>query len=121
MFNLHSAVAFQLLTLVAAAALLAWTGHAHVHAKKLVRTVAYAVGILCVLSLLCTAYYGVKYSRAGYFQSPMGMHGMMMKKGKNGGNMMEGMMDGGMMGKGGMKDGAERSEDAAPHSHDHDK
>jgi hypothetical protein len=83
MFSLHTAFAIQLLALIAATALLAWTGHAHVFAKNLVRTVAYAGIVLSALGILCTGYYGVKYSRAGYFQSPMGMgmmHESMMKK-----------------------------------------
>lgn len=119
MFNLHSAFAIQLLTLVAAAALLAWTGHAQVHAKKLVRVIAYAAGVLSILSILCTAYYGVKYSRAGYFQPHMGMHGM-MRKGARG---MEGMMGGQM--KNGMMPGMESNGGTAgesattPDSQDH--
>jgi hypothetical protein len=109
MFQLHSAFAIQLLTVVAAAALLAWTGYAHVHAKKLVQAIAYSVIVLTVLSLLCTAYYGVKYSGAGYFETPMGMRHPMMPK-----SMMDAMMKKGMM-----------KDDAAPesetHSHDHDR
>jgi hypothetical protein len=108
MFHLHTALAIQLLTLIAAAALLAWSGNTHVHAKKLVRAVAYSVIVVSILSVLCTAYYGAKYSKAGHFQTPAGMHGMMMmKKGSRDGNMMEGEM----------QKGAELN--ANEHSHDH--
>jgi hypothetical protein len=96
MFALHNAFALQLLTLVAAAALLAWSGYAQVHARKLIRAIAYAAIVLSALSLLCAAYYGMKYSREGYFNAPVGMHhmmqdGMMMKKGMMDGSMMPGM------------------------------
>lgn len=115
MFHLHSAFAIQLLTVVAAAALLAWTGHAHVHAKKLVKAIAYSVMVVSILSLLCTAYYGAKYSRAGHFETPTGMRHPMMPKG-----MMEGMMGGGMMKKDAMNDDGAGAE-SETYSHDHDK
>jgi hypothetical protein len=141
MFHLHSAFAMQLLTVVAAAALLAWTGHAHVHAKKLVKAIAYAVIVVSVLSLLCTGYYGAKYSRAGHFETPTGMRHPMMPKGMMDGSMMDGsmmdgsmmdgsmmdgsMMGGSMMGGGMMKKDAMKDDGAGAesdtHSHDHDK
>ncbi len=128
MFSLHTALAIQLLALIAAAGLLAWSGHTHIFAKGLVRGVAYSVMVISVLGILCTGYYGVKYSRAGYFDSPMGMHGMMhegmmKKKGMKGGNMMEDMM-GGDMRKGAMDNASEPGaatppESETPHSHEH--
>jgi hypothetical protein len=114
MFQLHSTFAIQLLALVAAAALLGWAGYAHVHAKKLVKAIAYSVIVLSVLSLICTAYYGVKYNRAGYFETPTGMRHAMMPK-----SMMESMM-GGMMKKDKMNDDDAASE-SENHSHDHDQ
>jgi TM2 domain-containing membrane protein YozV len=88
MFNLDTAFATELLVLAAGAALLGWSGYAQVHAKKLVKAIAYAVIVLSVLSMLCTAYYGLKYTRMGYFKTPAGMmhhqgkmHEEMMKDG----------------------------------------
>ena len=69
------------------------------------------IGILSILSLVCAAYYGMKYNRAGYFETPTGMRHMMMPK-----SMMEGMMGGGM-GKDTMNNGVEPDEEE--HSHDH--
>jgi hypothetical protein len=117
MFHLHTALAIQLLTLIAAAALLAWSGSTHVHAKKLVRAVSYSVIVVSILSVLCTTYYGAKYSRAGHFETPASMHGMMMKKkGSKDGSMMEGMMGEGM-GKGDINNTP--GSDEQEHSHDH--
>ncbi|HEX5055872.1 MAG TPA: hypothetical protein VFX02_05180 [Gammaproteobacteria bacterium] len=118
MFSLHNAFALQLLTLVAAAALLAWSGYSQVHARKLVRGIAYVAIVVSTLSLLCAAYYGLKYSRAGYFNAPAGRHHMM----ENGMMMQKGMMDGNMM-EGMQKDPADgrlpAPETEDEHSHDH--
>jgi hypothetical protein len=110
MFHLHTALAVQLLTLIAAAALLAWTGNTHTHAKNLVRGISYSVIVVSMLSVLCTGYYGAKYSRAGYFETPTGMRHAMMPKG---------MMGGGMMKKDAMNDEGVSPDSKTPHSHDH--
>jgi hypothetical protein len=118
MFHLDTAFAIELLVLTAGAALLGWTGYAHIHAKKLVRAIAYGVLVLTALTMLCTAYYGVKYTRMGYFSSPMGTQGGMTGHGmiQKGDRMMKDMMDGG----GGMMHGNQQQDSSGPdHSHAH--
>lgn len=117
MFHLDTAFAIELLVLTAGAALLGWTGYAHVHAKKLVTAIAYSVIALSVLTMLCTAYYGLKYTRMGYFESPMAMQGGMMRhRMMREGKMMKGMTDGGNVNEGRKPSG---DSSRTPHSHDH--
>jgi hypothetical protein len=122
MFHLHTAFAVQLLALIAAGALLAWTGYVNIHAKNLVRVVAYSAIVLSVLGILCAGYYGLKYSQAGYFESPAAMmrdkHAGMMKCDK----MKDGTgADKNMMEEADKMEAAsgDNGSSEATHSHDH--
>ncbi|MCB1215530.1 MAG: hypothetical protein KDK66_08655 [Deltaproteobacteria bacterium] len=80
-FKADTALAVELLALVAGTALLVWSGKEGLAYKGFAKVVAYFTIILSFLALLCTAYHSVRYWEDGYFRTPyhqgrMGPRGM---------------------------------------------
>ncbi len=76
-FHLDMAFSFEVLTLVAAAALLFWVKSKPVQGTGLVKALAYFGIVVSFLGMLCTVYYGLRYREQGYFNAPpvgMGQH-----------------------------------------------
>lgn len=73
MFLLHAAFGLLLIALASGVFLYIWSAK---NDSGLGRVFGLIVILLAVIDMLCAAYYGVKYWKEGYFQSPMAMHEM---------------------------------------------
>lgn len=79
-FHLDMAFSFEVLTLVAAAALLFWVKSKQVEETCLIKVLAYFSIVVSLLGMLCTGYYGLRYTDQGYFNSPAGSMGQHLMK-----------------------------------------
>jgi hypothetical protein len=71
MFLADSAIAFELIALVAGTALLLWVKRMEGCGRLFGMIVGYFVIIISLLGMLCTVYYTVQYRQAGYFRAPL--------------------------------------------------
>lgn len=91
MFIMHLSTLFGYSVLLASTALIIWSLRHEGAGSVLGKFVGSFIFILSLLSMLCIAYYGVKYWTQGHFETPtsmpMKMHQEMMPQ------MMEKMME----------------------------
>lgn len=80
MFLFHVAYSLGMIAVSAGTALYVWSARNNGAGVGLAKLIGILVVIFSIVSTLCTSYYGVKYWQAGYFQSPMEVHGMMNNK-----------------------------------------
>lgn len=94
MFQADTAIAVELLALVAGTFLLIWSAKENIIYKGFAKTIAYFVIVVSILAILCTSYYAFRYWEDGYFNKPHTainqkyMHNNMMKNSDMHKNMM---------------------------------
>lgn len=93
MFLFHAAFSLGLIALALGTFLYAWASREKGCGTCFAKFIGIVVILVSLGNMVCTAYYGIKYWREGYFENPMQMHKMMQNKSMMNGDNMSGTMD----------------------------
>lgn len=83
MFLFHAAYSLGMIALTTGTALYIWSARNSGAGVGLAKLIGILVIIFSIGSTLCTVYYGIKYWSQGYFENPIGMHGLMQMQDKS--------------------------------------